>query len=197
MDFRCFLYFLIVLAELLCFIYPYPAFSLNRDYWILDENGKIDDIKQLDEWNDISELYYCHLCIDHFHKSYLNLPAYDERHDKFYEYPIKCLCPLPNIDKSLLYLVPQAFLGAVCTAWSKPKILCQQPTNYTGYLDPDFRIFNPFLEEQLIHFQSHKDCDCFWPELNKNAAKLSDLAYLLFEDFGILQKILQTSPMNL
>ncbi len=97
---------------------------------------------------------------------------------------------LPPIPLSLLYLLPQ-HQSAECVLFihsfdndksGKKNVYCRNPIPYQGYLDRDFLLFNPQLEAQLLYFQSHQECPCYWPELSQEAACISDKAYLLFQD---------------
>lgn len=38
------------------------------------------------------------------------------------------------------------------------------------------------LQDHLVYVSNHHGCDCYWPEINAQAAEISDLAYELFFD---------------
>lgn len=153
--------------------------ALHRDYAIYDIYNELETYNYLDD-NDL-EIEPCDLfyCVDHYWQ-------YGTSFGKSDIYNINPNDPLPHIDIELLRLLPQYLPEARCVACLDKEDFhckrCRKPVNYQGYLDPDFRIFNFQLEQQLSYFQTQPDCECYWPELSEDAAQVSDQAYLLFEE---------------
>jgi len=60
--------------------------------------------------------------------------------------------------------------------------ICNRSSIYLGYFDPDFRKFRGHFLAYLEYCNKNSSCSCYWPEKATEAAKISDLAYLLFKD---------------
>ncbi|MBS0654342.1 MAG: hypothetical protein JSR46_01065 [Verrucomicrobia bacterium] len=85
-------------------------------------------------------------------------------------------CPSNNfsgIDKTLLSLLPSV-------AQSCEENECGIKSIYFGYIDPRFKRYSAHVTRQLEHYKQHKECTCYWPELSKKMAKISEEAYELF-----------------
>jgi hypothetical protein len=102
----------------------------------------------------------------------------DEDNSYQFYYQAYCLKHAPNgypswISPNLYKLIPAE--GIRCCK-------CYDQSSYLGYTDPDFEKYRSHLERQLKYFSQHKSCKCYWPEFSSEAAKISDLAYILFRN---------------
>lgn len=100
--------------------------------------------------------------------------------DQFYQNYYSPYCPwhVPVeahqwIPTDLTRFIPET--GQKCS-------ICQSPSIYLGYIDPDFQKYHAHFKQQLYHCDKHRKCDCYWPEYSSRAAQISDIAYLLFKD---------------
>jgi|688.fasta_scaffold17663_4 hypothetical protein len=74
--------------------------------------------------------------------------------------------------------------GAPCSC-------CGTPSFYLGYVDPNFCKYTQNFEKQLIYTDSRRYsmsgwfyplCQCYWPEICKEADEIRELAYILFDN---------------
>lgn len=62
---------------------------------------------------------------------------------------------------------------------------CPNLSIYPGYISFGYTKYSPHLKRHLEYCQKNRDCTCYWPEYSKEAAQISDYAYLLFKDLII------------
>lgn len=86
--------------------------------------------------------------------------------DQIWEKPI-------GIRSILFYYIPET--GPACTC-------CGNPSIYLGYMDRDHIKYISHFKQHLEYSSQQKKCLCLWPEYSKEAAQISDMAYLLFRD---------------
>jgi|GEM_PF-747287 len=177
----CRIVFLLYFA---CLSLNQTVYCLHRDYFELyEDSNMVREHRYLDNNADDHVLCYPSFCVRHFFCNYLNIRKWTNVKDfKYY---------LPGIENhELLYKLPPTgyvFEGndpMICLFQKSllHDMSCLKDVPYYGYLDPDFEKFTPFLEEYLLHFDENEGCSCFWPELSTQAARISDVGYILLQD---------------